>query len=138
MNYGAFINNGKGYKINTVKTPNPWKNILFNDEYFMEVVLTMPDSPAEKHLQIGDKVTHVFVNDQKIARMAEGLRSLATLPDPLGHVQYAKELSKGLNLSRHSRSNYYSVCVFCNKSYRRNRKFSEYTDNECKYKPNSW
>lgn len=37
MNYGAYINNGKGYKINTVKTPNPWKNILFNDEYFMEV-----------------------------------------------------------------------------------------------------
>lgn len=37
MSYGAFINNGKGYKIDTIKTPNPWKNILFNDEYFMEV-----------------------------------------------------------------------------------------------------
>jgi C-terminal processing protease CtpA/Prc len=33
--------------------------VIFDyDEYFMEVVLTMPDSPAEKHLQIGDKVTH--------------------------------------------------------------------------------
>lgn len=31
---------------------------------------------------------------------AEGLRSLALLPDPLGHVQYAKELSPGLNLYR--------------------------------------
>jgi carboxyl-terminal processing protease len=42
--------------------------VIFDyDEYFMEVVLTMPDSPAEKHLQIGDKVTHVFVDDQKIA-----------------------------------------------------------------------
>lgn len=37
MGYGAFIENGKGFKINTVKTPTPWKNILFNDEYFMEV-----------------------------------------------------------------------------------------------------
>jgi carboxyl-terminal processing protease len=42
--------------------------VIFDyDEYFMEVVLTMPDSPAEKHLQIGDKVTHVFVDNQKIA-----------------------------------------------------------------------
>ena len=37
MNYGEFIKDGKGYRINTVKTPNPWRNILFNDEYFMEV-----------------------------------------------------------------------------------------------------
>lgn len=36
----------------------------------------------------------------KCERMAEGLRSLALLPDPLGHVQYAKELTPGLNLYR--------------------------------------
>lgn len=36
----------------------------------------------------------------KCAGMAEGLRSLAALPDPLGDVQYAKELSPGLNLYR--------------------------------------
>lgn len=36
----------------------------------------------------------------KCAQMAEGLRSLALLPDPLGHVQYAKELTPGLNLYR--------------------------------------
>ena len=34
----------------------------------------------------------------KCAGMAEGLRSLAALPDPLGQVQYAKELSPGLDL----------------------------------------
>ena len=37
MGYGEFFENGKGYRINTVKTPVAWKNILFNDEYFMEV-----------------------------------------------------------------------------------------------------
>lgn len=37
MVYGDFFDQGKGYRINTVKTPNAWKNILFNDEYFMEV-----------------------------------------------------------------------------------------------------
>lgn len=40
------------------------------------------------------------LSESKCASMAEGLRSLATLPDPLGHVQYAKELSPGLNLYR--------------------------------------
>ena len=38
----------------------------------------------------------------KCAGMAEGLRSLAALPDPLGQVQYAKELSPGLDLYRAS------------------------------------
>ena len=42
--------------------------VIFDyDEYFMEVVLIMPDSPAQSHLQIGDKVTHIFVNGEKIA-----------------------------------------------------------------------
>ena len=41
------------------------------------------------------KLTHA-----KCAGMAEGLRSLAALPDPLGTVQYAKELSPGLDLYR--------------------------------------
>lgn len=40
------------------------------------------------------------VTPAKCARMVEGLRSLALLPDPLGHVQYAKELSPGLRLYR--------------------------------------
>lgn len=36
----------------------------------------------------------------KCDAMAAGLRSLAALPDPLGHVQYARELVPGLNLYR--------------------------------------
>ncbi|MEG2604259.1 MAG: glutamate-5-semialdehyde dehydrogenase [Clostridia bacterium] len=40
------------------------------------------------------------LNDAKCARMSEGLRALAALPDPLGKVQYAKEISPGLNLYR--------------------------------------
>ena len=40
------------------------------------------------------------LSESKCIGMAEGLRSLSQLPDPLGHVQYAKELSPGLNLYR--------------------------------------
>lgn len=36
-------------------------------EYFMEIVLIMPDSPAQEHLQVGDKVTHIYVDGKKIA-----------------------------------------------------------------------
>lgn len=45
-------------------------------------------------------LSRLKLTDTKCQRMAEGLRSLAQLPDPLGHVQYAKELSPGLNLYR--------------------------------------
>ena len=42
--------------------------VIFDyDEYFMEIVLIMPDSPAQNYLQIGDKVTHIIVNGEKIA-----------------------------------------------------------------------
>ena len=34
------------------------------DEYFMEIVLLMPDSPAEKCLLVGDKVTHIKVDGE--------------------------------------------------------------------------
>ena len=40
------------------------------------------------------------LTESKCAGMIDGLRSLAKLPDPLGHVQYAKELAEGLNLYR--------------------------------------
>ncbi len=40
--------------------------VIFDyDEYFMEIVLIMPDSPAQENLQIGDKVTHIYVNGEK-------------------------------------------------------------------------
>lgn len=45
-------------------------------------------------------LSRLKLTSAKCAQMAEGLRSLALLPDPLGHVQYAKELSPGLNLYR--------------------------------------
>lgn len=37
------------------------------DGYFMEIVLIMPDSPAEECLEIGDKVTHVKVDNEWVA-----------------------------------------------------------------------
>lgn len=45
-------------------------------------------------------LSRLKLTDEKCFRMAEGLRSLAKLPDPLGHVQYAKELSPELKLYR--------------------------------------
>lgn len=45
-------------------------------------------------------LSRLKLTEAKCARMTEGLRSLASLPDPLGHVQYAKELSPGLDLYR--------------------------------------
>lgn len=45
-------------------------------------------------------LSRLKLTQSKCERMEDGLRSLAALPDPLGHVQYAKELSKGLDLYR--------------------------------------
>ena len=41
--------------------------VIFDyDEYFMEVVLVMPDSPALSYIEVGDKVTHVYIDGEKI------------------------------------------------------------------------
>ncbi len=45
-------------------------------------------------------LSRLKVNETKCQRMIDGLRALADLPDPLGHVQYAKELAQGLKLYR--------------------------------------
>ena len=45
-------------------------------------------------------LSRLKLTDAKCARMVDGLRSLALLPDPLGHVQYAKELCNGMKLYR--------------------------------------
>lgn len=45
-------------------------------------------------------VSRLTLTEAKCVRMAEGLRSLARLPDPLGQVQYAKELCEGMSLYR--------------------------------------
>ena len=36
-------------------------------DYFMEIVLIMPDSPAQGTLEVGDKVTHILLDGQKKA-----------------------------------------------------------------------
>lgn len=42
--------------------------VIFDyDEYFMEIVLVMPDSPALEHLVVGDKVTHIYIDGEKVA-----------------------------------------------------------------------
>ena len=45
-------------------------------------------------------LSRLKLNEGKCTRMVEGLRALAKLPDPLGGVTYAKELSPGLDLYR--------------------------------------
>lgn len=45
-------------------------------------------------------LSRLKLTSAKCTGMIDGLRSLAALPDPLGHVQYARELSPGLNLYR--------------------------------------
>ncbi|MDD3410898.1 MAG: glutamate-5-semialdehyde dehydrogenase [Eubacteriales bacterium] len=45
-------------------------------------------------------VSRLTLTDAKCARIVDGLRALAGLPDPLGQVQYAKELADGLRLYR--------------------------------------
>lgn len=69
----------------------------------LERLLTANQQDVEKASQEGlsaPLLSRLKLSEQKCASMAEGLRSLALLPDPLGHVQYAKELSPGLNLYR--------------------------------------
>ena len=71
MEYGHFSENGKVYTITTPKTPTPWKNILFNDTYFLEASQRLcgpswgvvqykrfPILESEKHfyIRIEDKV----------------------------------------------------------------------------------
>lgn len=42
--------------------------VIFDyDGYFMEVVMIMPDSPAQKILEVGDKVTHIVADGETVA-----------------------------------------------------------------------
>ena len=60
------------------------KVIFDYDEYFMEVIQIMPDSPAEECLQIGDKVTHITIEGEKfslvdlVAQFKEKVQSIYT------------------------------------------------------------
>lgn len=45
--------------------------VIFDyDEYFMEIVLIMPDSPAQGQLAVGDKVTHIYDGENMVALTA--------------------------------------------------------------------
>ncbi len=42
--------------------------VIFDyEEYFIEIVLIMPDSPAQSTLLIGDKITHILLDGQKVS-----------------------------------------------------------------------
>ncbi len=75
MEYGTFFDNRKGYRINTVRTPIPWRNILFNDEYFMEVSqrLASPSSFFENH----NKTAVIKPEKQFYARIGEKIYQLS-------------------------------------------------------------
>ena len=57
--------------------------VIFDyEEYFMEIILIMPDSPAQGKLEIGDKVTHIILDGEKIALadiVAENKEKIKTL-----------------------------------------------------------
>ncbi|MEG0862938.1 MAG: glutamate-5-semialdehyde dehydrogenase [Clostridia bacterium] len=55
---------------------------------------------AEKEGLDAPLLARLKVTQDKCARMVEGLRALAKLPDPLGKVQYAKEIAEELALYR--------------------------------------
>ncbi len=75
------------------------EGIAANKEEIMAAnVLDVEQATAEN--LAAPLLSRLKVTDRKCDRMIEGLRALAQLPDPLGHVQYAKELSLGLNLYR--------------------------------------
>lgn len=58
------------------------------------------DLAASKDSLSAPMLSRLKLNEDKCAQMVEGLLALAQLPDPLGHVTYAKELAEGLNLYR--------------------------------------
>ncbi len=55
---------------------------------------------AKKENLPGPLVARLAVNENKIAGMAKGIRSVASLPDPVGECQMAMELDEGLTLTR--------------------------------------
>ena len=55
---------------------------------------------AENNQLSAPLLSRLKLTPAKCRGMAEGLRALALLDDPLGHVQYAKRLSEGLDLFR--------------------------------------
>lgn len=75
------------------------EKIESNHEALLEANRADVEAAAQEGLS-KPLLNRLKLNSEKCAGIAEGLRALALLPDPLGHVQYAKELSEGLNLYR--------------------------------------
>ena len=72
-------------------------------EQNMDVILSANEEDVALATQEGlaaPLLSRLKLTPSKFARITEGLRSLAELPDPLGHVQYAKQLAEGLDLYR--------------------------------------
>lgn len=70
-----------------------------NQEHILEINLLDVEAAEQEQLS-APLLSRLKLTPSKCGGMAEGLRSLAQLDDPLGHVQYAKQLSDGLNLYR--------------------------------------
>ena len=62
-----------------------------NDEDVAQAIAENLSAPMVSRLRFGE---------EKTRRVLDGLRALTALPDPLGKVQYAKELTEGLRLYR--------------------------------------
>ncbi len=55
---------------------------------------------AKKENLAGPLLARLALNENKVAGMAQGIRSVAGLPDPVGECQMAMELDEGLTLTR--------------------------------------
>ena len=55
---------------------------------------------AKKEKIPGPLVARLAVDETKVRGMAQGIRSVAALPDPVGQIQGAMELDRGLELTR--------------------------------------
>jgi len=72
-------------------------------DQYQEMILAANKDDMEEAANEGlsaPLMSRLKLTPEKCKRITDGLRSLAALPDPLGHVQYAKELTQGLNLYR--------------------------------------
>lgn len=74
-------------------------SILSHVPELLEVNKIDVDKATEENLA-APLLSRLKLTEAKCQRMADGLRALAKLPDPLGTVSYAMELSPGLNLYR--------------------------------------
>lgn len=73
--------------------------ILENVSGLLEANMADVEKATEENLA-APLLSRLKLTEAKVERMVDGLKALAKLPDPLGTVSYAMELSPGLNLYR--------------------------------------